>query len=189
MSERERLILQVNDICVAAAALELVSASESSLFGPVKPANWDALTSHQDAHALRVHGGLVKDGQLTLRARTGIKPNGAHGPIPKLSSAFYSDGLLISTDQAIREYGGLARAIARQPGQTVVRVEVQDVGDLGESVGFGYVRIASTGNKTANEVGMGPLQRIDNLRSAQGIYELDTVTGVWQTITIYPAPH
>lgn len=156
--------------------------------GPMKPSNWDALTSHLDAHALSVHGGAVTDADLVARARTGLKPNGDTGPIPPLSSAFYSDALLISTDQAVREGGGLASAIARQPGESVVRVEAQDVGDLGMDLGYGYARLYKTGNLAANEAAVGPLQRIDGLSSAKGIYEFNPMTKIWETITVYPSP-
>ena len=111
------------------------------------------------------------------------------GPIPPLSSAFHSDTLLIATDQTIRDGGGLTNAIARQPGQSVVRVETQDVGSLGMDLGYGYARLGATGNKAANAAGLGPLQRIGGLNSAQGIYEFNPATGVWETITVYPAPH
>jgi len=161
---------------------------EAEFVGPVKPANWDALTAHQDGHALSVHGGGVTDADLVMRARTGVKPNNASGPIPPLSSAFYSDELLILTDQTIRLNGGLRNAIARQPGEPVVRVEVQDVGELGYDLGYGYRRIGPTANTTANAA-PGPLLRVDGLRSAQGIYEYNSTTGVWETITVYPAPH
>lgn len=100
--------------------------------------------------AFSVHGGEVTADDLITRARTGLKPNGDMGPIPPLSSAFYNNGLLISTDQAIRDGGGLQNAIARQPGETVVRVEAQDVGDLGADLGYGYQRIGATGNKLIN---------------------------------------
>jgi hypothetical protein len=150
---------------------------QADYIGPLKPSNWDALTSHPDGHAFTVHGGGVTDADLIVRARTGVKPNGQTGPIPPLSSAFYSDNLLIAADQAIRDSGGLQNAIARQPGQSVVRVETQDVGNLGVDLGYGYQRIGATGNK------------IDSLRSAQGIYELNPATGQWETITVYPAPH
>lgn len=149
----------------------------------------DALTSHPEGHAFSVHGGSVTDGQLAIRARTGVKPNNAVGPIPPLSSAFHSDDLLIFADQAIRDGGALQRAIARQPGQTVVRVEASDVGDLGSNLGRGYVRIGATANKGANASVVGPVQRVDNLRSAQGIYEFNIHKQVWETITVYPAPH
>ncbi|WP_415842371.1 hypothetical protein, partial [Paracidovorax anthurii] len=162
---------------------------EADFIGPMKPSNWDALTAHPDGHAFSVHGGGVTDADLVVRARTGVKPDGSTGPIPPLSSGFYSDSLLISTDQTIRNGGGLANSIARQPGQSVVRVETQDVGDLGMDLGYGYVRLGATGNKTANAAALGPIQRIDGLNSAQGIYELNPVTGVWETITVYPAPH
>ncbi len=149
----------------------------------------DALTSHPEGHAFSVHGGSVTDGQLAMRARTGVKPNAAVGPIPPMSSAFYRDDLLIFADQAIRDGGALQRAIARQPGQTVVRVEASDVGDLGSNLGRGYLRIGATANKGANAATVGPVQRVDNLRSAQGIYEFNVHTRVWETITVYPAPH
>jgi hypothetical protein len=162
---------------------------DSDFIGPLeKPTNWDDLTSHPDAHAFSVHGGDVTGEDLIVRARTGIKPNGDAGPIPPLSSAFYSDDLLISTDQAIRDSGGLQNAIARQPGETVVRVEAQDVGDLGSDLGYGYQRIGATGNKLINGTTEGPLLRIDGFRSAQGIYEFNVTTGRWETITVYPAP-
>ncbi|KRB76817.1 hypothetical protein ASE07_26285 [Noviherbaspirillum sp. Root189] len=164
-------------------------AKDADFVGPMKPENWDALTSHPDGHAISVHGGGVTNAALITRARTGIKPNGQTGPIPPLSSAFYSDGLLISTDQAIRTSGGLPNAIARQPGQTVVRVETQDVGNLGVDLGYGYKRIGATSNVKVNSTTLGPLLRIDNLRSAQGIYEFNVATGNWETITVYPAPH
>ncbi|MBB3193723.1 hemagglutinin repeat-containing protein [Roseateles terrae] len=168
---------------------EPAASERYELVGPTKPTNWDSLTSHPDSHALAVHGGAVTDDQLIVRARTGIKPDGSAGPIPKLASAFYSDDLLIETDQAIRSGGALARAIARQPGQTVVRVETQDVGDLGKNVGYGYARLGGTGNMTANAAASGPLQRVDGLKSAQGIYEFNPNKGVWETITVYPVPH
>jgi hypothetical protein len=164
-------------------------SGDADFVGPIKPVNWAALTAHPDGHAFSVHGGSVTDADLAVRARTGVKPDGSDGPIPPLSSAFHSDSLLISTDQTIREGGGLANAIARQPGQSVVRVETQDVGDLGMNLGYGYVRLGATGNKAANAAGAGPLQRVDGLNSAQGIYELNPATGIWETITVYPAPH
>ncbi|HEY4079574.1 MAG TPA: LysM peptidoglycan-binding domain-containing protein [Burkholderiaceae bacterium] len=165
------------------------SLSEADFMGPMKPSNWDALTAHPDGHAFGVHGGGVTDADLVVRARTGVKPDGSTGPIPPLSSAFHSDNLLISTDQTVRNGGGLANAIARQPGQSVVRVETQDVGDLGMDLGYGYARIGATANKAANAAAIGPTQRIGGLNSAQGIYELNSATGVWETITVYPAPY
>jgi len=149
----------------------------------------DVLSSHPEGHAFSVHGGAVTDGQLVVRAQTGIKPNTAEGPIPPLSSAFHSDDLLIFADQSIRDGGALQSAIARQPGQTVIRVEAADVGDLGTNLGRGYVRIGATANKAANAAAVGPWQRLDNLRSAQGIYEFNTQKNAWETITVYPAPH
>jgi hypothetical protein len=159
----------------------------SDFVGPVRPSNWDALTSHPDAHAFSVHGGAVTDAQLITRALTGVKPDGSTGPIPPFSSAFYSDELLIATDLAIRNGGGLQNAIARQPGQSTVIVEAQDVGDLGLSAGYGYSRIGATGNRQFNGSAVGPLQRVDNLNSAEGVYEFNPIKGVWETITVYPA--
>ncbi len=97
--------------------------------------DWGPLTSHPDSHARSVHGGSVTDSALIVRASTGVKPDGSSGPIPPLSSAFYSDDLLLYTDLAIRNNGGLANALARQPGQSIVRVEAQDVGELGVNLG------------------------------------------------------
>ena len=162
---------------------------QANFIGPMKPSNWDALIAHPDGHAFSVHGGGVTDADLIVRARTGVKPDGSTGPIPPLSSAFHSDTLLVSADQSIRSGGGLANAIARQPGQSVVRVEAQDVGNLGMDLGYGYVRLGSTGNKAANASALGPIQRVNSLNSAQGIYELNPLTGVWETITVYPAPY
>jgi hypothetical protein len=162
---------------------------ELNFIGPMKPSNWDALTAHPDGHAFSVHGGSVTDAQNVIRARTGTKPDGSIGPIPKLSSAFHSDGLLLYADQTIRDGGGLMNAISRQPGQSIVRVETQDVGNLGLNLGYGYARLGASGNKAENAIGIGPLRRIDGLSSAQGIYEYNPATGVWETITIYPAPY
>jgi hypothetical protein len=156
--------------------------------GPMRPSNWEAPTANPDAHALTVHGGAVTDSQLITRAITGLKPDGSTGPIPQLSSAFYSDDLLIETDLRIRNGGALQNAIARQPGRAFVRVEVQDVGDLGISLGYGYNRVGATANESFNANAIGPLQRIDNLTSAQGVYKFNSTTGVWETVTIYPAP-
>jgi len=173
----------------SAVANKIPMPGEPGFIGPLeRPANWDALTSHPDAHAFSVHGGSVNDVDLIRRARTGIKPNGATGPVPPQSSAFYSDDLLVSTDAHIRNSAALQRAIARQPGQSVVRIERADVGDVGVDLGYGYPRPAATGNLNANSTFIGPLQRIDNLRSAQGIYEFNAALNRWETITVYPAP-
>ncbi len=149
--------------------------------------DWGPLTSHPDSHARSVHGGSVTDSALIVRASTGVKPDGSSGPIPPLSSAFYSDDLLLYTDLAIRNNGGLANAVARQPGQSIVRVETHDVGQLGVNLGYGYARLWATGNKAANAAALGPLQRIDGLQSAQGIYEFNSSKNIWETITVYPA--
>jgi YD repeat-containing protein len=165
-----------------------LAAQADEFVGPRKPENWDDLVSHPNAHAFSVHGGSVSEGAVMNRARTGVKPNGDVGPIPPMSSVFYSDDLLIQADNSIRTSGGLSNAITRQPGESVVRVLTDDVGDLGVSLGYGYVRPGHTGSKAFNATVEGPLQRIDNLRSAQGIYVLNPTTGKWETITVYPAP-
>jgi hypothetical protein len=165
-----------------------LAAQADEFVGPRKPENWDDLVSHPKAHAFSVHGGGVSEGAVVNRARTGVKPNGDVGPIPRMSSVFYSDDLLIQADNSIRNSGGLSNAIARQPGESVVRVLTDDVGDLGVNLGYGYVRPGHTGSKVFNATVEGPLQRIDNLRSAQGIYEFNPTIGKWETITVYPAP-
>ncbi len=63
----------------------------------------ELLTSHPNAHSLGVHGSNVTDGDLMVRAKTGVKPDGAIGPsVPPLSSAFHSDDLLVQADQFVR---------------------------------------------------------------------------------------
>jgi len=68
-------------------------------------------------------GGSVLDGDLILRAKSSIKPSRDVGPsVPSLSPAFHSDELIVFADQAIRNSGALQKALARQPGQSVIRV-------------------------------------------------------------------
>jgi filamentous hemagglutinin len=180
----------IDNVTLASGLFTLGKAGLSKLGrSGVRDNPLELITSHPDAHAFSVHGGSVTDADLIIRARTGLKPNGQTGPIPPLSSAFYSDDLLVTADQSVRNSGGLEKAIASQPGMSVVRVTTGDVGDLGVDLGYGYQRVAATGNKTANATLNGPLLRVDNLRSAQGIYEFNSVTGKWETITVYPAPH
>lgn len=86
-----------------------------------------------------------------LRAKSAIKPNGDVGPsVPPLSSAFHSDELLVFADQTVRNSGALQKAMTRQPGQDVIRVTVDDVGDIGTDLGRGFKRVLPGGNKAAN---------------------------------------
>lgn len=147
------------------------------------------LTSHPEAHAISAHGGSVTPEKLMNRARTGIKPNGDVGPIPSLSSAFYSDDLLLHADQSIRNGGGLANAIARQPGRSAIRVTAEDVGDLGVELGYGYKPLSKKGDAIFQSGAQGPLQRLEGLRSASGFYAFNSVTGQWETVSVFPAPH
>lgn len=138
---------------------------------------------------MRVHGGSVSDGDLMLRAKSAKKPNGDVGPsVPPLSSAFHSDELLVSADQAVRNSGALQKAIARQPGQSVIRVTVNDAGDLGTDFGRGFKRVLSGGNKAKNIKIHGAPVKVNNLRSVEGLYQFNPSTKVWGTITIFPAP-
>ncbi|MCK0165508.1 RHS repeat-associated core domain-containing protein [Marinobacter sp. S6332] len=148
----------------------------------------DLVTSHPNAHAMSVHGGSVTDAQLIHRAQTGVKPNGDVGGIPKISTAFHSDEALIFADQAVRNNGGLKAAISRNPGQTAIRVTVDDVGDLGVDLGRGFERLYPTGNKKGNANMVGAPARVDNLNSVEGFYMLNQNTNVWETISIFPAP-
>jgi len=155
----------------------------------IDPKHLELVTSHQNAHAIKVHGGDVTDGQLVYRAKSGIKPNLTEGPsVPPLSSAFHSDELLIHADQAVRNSGALEKAIARQPGQAAIRVTVDDAGDLGVDLGRGYKRVYGSGNKVKNRETHGAPVRVDNLRSVEGFYMLNPNTNTWETISIFPAP-
>ncbi len=134
-------------------------------------------------------GGSVLDGDLILRAKSSIKPNSDVGPsVPPLSSAFHSDELLVFADQTIRNGGVLQKALARQPGQSVIRVNVSDVGDVGVDLGRGFRTVLSGGNKTANLEAHGAPVRVDGLRSVEGVYQFNPNKNVWETITIFPAP-
>lgn len=147
------------------------------------------MTGHPDGHALSVHGGSVTDSALIVRARTGVKPNGDVDAIPPISSAFHSDDLLIYADDYIRSSGALQRVAANNPGKSVIQVTSSDVGDIGVDLGRGYLRIGYTGNKPFNATVLGPVQRVDNLTSAQGWYEFDPLKNIWETVTVYPSPY
>ncbi|MDY1014124.1 hypothetical protein SOM63_19120, partial [Pseudomonas viridiflava] len=148
----------------------------------------ELLTSHPNAHSLGVHGSNVTDGDLMVRAKTGVKPDGAIGPsVPPLSSAFHSDDLLVQADQFVRN-NALQKAIARNPGSDTVRVTADDVGDVGAELGRGFKRIWSSGNTAKNLEVLGAPAKISNLRSVEGVYQFNPGKNVWETITIFPAP-
>ncbi|WP_205903469.1 filamentous hemagglutinin N-terminal domain-containing protein [Pseudomonas viridiflava] len=148
----------------------------------------ELLTSHPNAHSLGVHGGNVTDGDLMVRAKTGVKPDGAIGPsVPPLSSAFHSDDLLVQADQFVRN-NALQKAIARNPGSDTVRVTADDVGDVGADLGRGFKRIWSSGNAAKNLEVLGAPAKVSNLRSVEGVYQFNPGKNVWETITIFPAP-
>ncbi|WP_240994330.1 filamentous hemagglutinin N-terminal domain-containing protein [Pseudomonas viridiflava] len=148
----------------------------------------ELLTSHPNAHSLGVHGGNVTDGDLMVRAKTGVKPDGAIGPsVPPLSSAFHSDDLLVQADQFVRN-NALQKAIARNPGSDTVRVTADDVGDVGADLGRGFKRIWSSGNTAKNLEVLGAPAKVSNLRSVEGVYQFNPGKNVWETITIFPAP-
>ena len=140
------------------------------------------LTSAPNAHAVPRHGGVVTDEQLMQRARTGLTPDGYQAAQPpRLSTAFHSDALLVSTDKAIRQDGALQAAIAAAPpGAARVTVTPAMVGDLGQDLGRGFERLGTSPDL------QGPLNLVEDLRSAQGVYGRDAVSGNWETITLYP---
>ncbi|WP_236247299.1 DUF637 domain-containing protein [Pseudomonas tohonis] len=156
----------------------------------IDPKHLELVTVHPNAHSIARHGGSVTDDQLMHRALTGVAPDGhvkvANGRtvLPPMSSAFYSDQLLIKADQAVRNDGALQAVIARNPGQTIVTVKPTDVGDLGISLGRGFERIA--GSRLNSDL-QGAPRMVGDLRSVQATYELNPVTKKWETITIFPS--
>ncbi|WP_057430102.1 DUF6861 domain-containing protein [Pseudomonas syringae] len=162
---------------------------QKTVSSKIDPKQLDLVTGHPNAHSLSVHGGKVSDGDLMLRAKSAIKPNGDVGPsVPPLSSAFHSDELLIFADQTIRNGGALERAIARQPGQDVIRVTAQEAGDIGVDLGRGFKRVLPTGNILKNLETNGAPEKLENLRSIEGLYQYNPSKKNWETITIFPAP-
>lgn len=145
------------------------------------------ITSHPDAHGFDRHGGRVTDGELQTRARTGVAPDGSskvvagQTKIPPHSTAFHSDELLITADQAIRN-GPLQAKIAANPSETLHRVVGYDVG---KDLGRGYSRIGPASYSPDTQ---GPLLRHDGISKATAVYEKNATTGKWMTITIYPEP-
>ncbi|CAJ0822889.1 hypothetical protein LMG18101_05245 [Ralstonia flaminis] len=126
---------------------------ELDFVGPPRPLSTrqvDMLTSYPDAHSLQRHGGSVTDGQLMIRALTGVAPDNSvkltksgQPILPPMSSAFHSDQLLGYADQYVRSNGALANAIQNHPGEAFVTVTPADVGDMGLNLGRGYVRLYS----------------------------------------------
>lgn len=171
-----------------------IAAKDANFDGPkntsseIDQQKLELLTSHPNAHSLGVHGGNVTDGDLMVRAKTGVKPDGAIGPsVPPLSSAFHSDDLLVQADQFVRN-NALQKAIARNPGSDTVRVTADDVGDVGADLGRGFKRIWSSGNTAKNLEVLGAPAKVSNLRSVEGVYQFNPGKNVWETITIFPAP-
>ncbi|MHA6823013.1 LysM peptidoglycan-binding domain-containing protein [Ralstonia pseudosolanacearum] len=162
--------------------------------GPPRPLSTrqiDMLTSYPGAHSLQRHGGSVTDGQLMIRALTGVAPDNSvkltksgQPILPPMSSAFHSDQLLGYADQYVRSNGALANAIQNHPGEAFVTVTPADVGDMGLNLGRGYVRLG--GSRLQPDL-QGAPQLIDNLRSVQGTYYFNATTGQWETVTLFPA--
>ncbi|MBB6582004.1 hypothetical protein HXP36_09665 [Ralstonia solanacearum] len=167
---------------------------ELDFVGPPRPLSTrqiDMLTSYPDAHSLQRHGGSVTDGQLIIRALTGVAPDNSvkltksgQPILPPMSSAFHSDQLLGYADQYVRSNGALANAIQNHPGEAFVTVTPADVGDMGLNLGRGYVRLG--GSRLQPDL-QGAPQLIDNLRSVQGTYYFNATTGQWETVTLFPA--
>ena len=101
--------------------------------------------------------------------------------IPPESTAFDSDAKLAQAEQQMRE-NALPRELAKDPDATVIRIEKEP---LGFPAGRGYPRIGRA-NQVPGQVREGPLQRIDNISSATGVWEKNPVTGEWEPVTIFP---
>lgn len=148
------------------------------------------VTVHPNAHSIARHGGSVTDKQLMHRALTGVAPDGhvkvirGKTILPPMSSAFHSDDLLIYADQSVRNNGILQSVIDKNPGKTFITVKPEDAGDLGANLGRGFKRIS--GSKLNPDL-QGAPNIVENLRSVQATYELNPDSGMWETITIFPA--
>ena len=71
-------------------------------------------------------------------------------------------------------------AISANPAATSQRFTC----DVGQDIGTGYRRI---GSSNPNNVGRnGPPERVDGLSHVDVAVELDSTTGVWETITMFP---
>jgi len=193
--------------------------------GLINPAHLELVTSHPDAHAILRHGGRVTDNQLRAAAITGVTPDlrvrasqkqhlknqelQAQGEpvwadkshrIPEFSSAFYSDALLIKTDQVIRNQGALDRALVRS-GKTRAEIEAlgepftvlvtpEDVGNLGYPAGRGCERPGGAGKRYQHNPDLlanpDQLPMILDLKSAGGYYAYNPDRNRWETVSLYP---
>ncbi|WP_433852612.1 hypothetical protein [Stenotrophomonas nitritireducens] len=141
-----------------------------------------------DAHAYTKHGGWVTDPLLQERAWTGIAP-GSTTPsfrYPSTSSAFHSDELLEFADSAVRSSGILEARLAANPAQEVFKINPSMIGDLGVDLGRGYIPV-----RPFEPIGLayfqGPLLRVDNMSSVNGVYRYNPATQNFDMITLYPA--
>ena len=141
------------------------------------------LTSHPNAHTIERHGPQVTDQQLETRALTGVAPDGSTlsgNAIPPLSSAFHSEAAMLRADAVMRN-GPLQSRIAADPTATRHSFTFP----VGEDIGRGYRRI---GSSNPNNVGRnGPPERVDGLTHAQVTVVQNPTSGVWETITMFPA--
>ncbi len=76
----------------------------------------------------------------------------------------------------------LPRELAKDPDATTIRIEKEP---LGFPAGRGYPRIGSA-KQTPGAPQEGPLQPIEDISSATGIWEKNPETGEWDPVTIYP---
>lgn len=122
------------------------------------------------------------------RALTGIAPDGHvkvsgdNTIVPSMSSAFYSDDLLVYADRAERNDGALQAVIARSPDAQFSTIGPSEVGDLGLDLGRGFGRFSGSKLKPELE---GPPTLIPNLRSMQATYKVNSSRNEWETITIF----
>ena len=87
---------------------------------------------------------------------------------------------LLRADSVLRN-GRLQQEIAANPGATSLTFKF----NVGENIGRGFKRIGSS--NPSNVALHGPLQRIDNITHAQITVVRNPTTGVWETITMFPA--
>ena len=141
------------------------------------------LTSHPDAHTVGRHGPQVTDQQLEKRTLTGVAPDGSTlggNSIPPLSSAFHNEAAMLRADAVMRGHP-LQSRIAADPTATRHSFSFP----VGEDIGRGYRRI---GSSNPNNVGRnGPPERVGGLTNAQVTIVKNPTTGVWETITMFPA--
>ncbi|HEX7648501.1 MAG TPA: hypothetical protein VF450_13935 [Noviherbaspirillum sp.] len=87
--------------------------------------------------------------------------------------------MLIQSDQFVRN-NQLLSAIADDPAALSHTIKSADVG---QHVGRGFGRIGGGRYDSAMQ---GALNFIDGLTNVQATYELNAITGNWETITIFP---